>query len=102
MVEEITLVVNGKPATVQVEPRRLLADVLREELRLPGTHVACGYGVCGACTVLLDGEPIRSCLMFAVQAAGRRVPTVGGLVAAEHLHPLHHPLLKDPPPPVAF
>ena len=95
MVQEIALLVNGKPATVQVEPRRLLADVLREELRLPGTHVACGYGVCGACTVLLDGEPVRSCLMFAVQAAGRRVTTVEGLGTVEHLHPLQRAFWEE-------
>ncbi len=95
MVQEIALVVNGKPATIQVEPRRLLADVLRDELRLPGTHVACGYGVCGACTVLLDGEPVRSCLMFAVQAVGRRVTTVEGLGTAEHLHPLQRAFWEE-------
>jgi carbon-monoxide dehydrogenase small subunit len=95
MVKEIALVVNGKPATVQVEPRRLLVDVLREELRLPGTHIACGYGVCGACTVLLDGEPVRSCLMFAVQAVGRRVTTVEGLGTAEHLHPLQRAFWEE-------
>ena len=96
MIEEIALVVNGRPTTARVEPRRLLADVLRDELRLPGTHVACEYGVCGACTVLLDDEPVRSCLMFTVQAAGRRITTVEGLGTAKHLHPLQRAFWEEP------
>jgi carbon-monoxide dehydrogenase small subunit len=84
----IQLEVNGQQVTAQVEPRWLLVDVLRDQLGLLGTHLACGYGTCGACTVQLDGEPVRACLLFAVQAAGHRVTTVEGLGDADRLHPL--------------
>ncbi|HYP18575.1 MAG TPA: (2Fe-2S)-binding protein [Chloroflexia bacterium] len=81
--------VNGRGYTREVEPRLLLSDFLRHELGLTGTHVGCEHGVCGACTVLLDGVPVRSCLTFAVQAAGRSVMTVEGLSAdPDDLHPL--------------
>jgi carbon-monoxide dehydrogenase small subunit len=76
---QITLQVNGVRHRVVVPPRRLLADALRHDLGLTGTHVGCEHGVCGACTVLLDGEPVRSCLVFAVQAEGHDVTTVEGL-----------------------
>lgn len=76
---EITLRVNGVPHTAAVPARRLLSDCLRHDLRLTGTHVGCEHGVCGACTVLLDGRPIRSCLMFAVSADGADLTTVEGL-----------------------
>jgi aerobic-type carbon monoxide dehydrogenase small subunit (CoxS/CutS family) len=86
---EITVTVNGQAYTRAVEPRLLLSDFLRHELHLTGTHVGCEHGVCGACTVLLDGEPVRSCLTFAVQAGGHEVGTVEGLAAdPAHLHPL--------------
>jgi|SRR5579884_3819684 len=85
---DVAFTVNGAPVEVAVEPRWLLADVLRDQLGLTGTHLGCEYGVCGACTVLLDGEPIRSCLLFAVQAQGRHVTTVEGLGTEERLHPL--------------
>ena len=75
----ITLTVNGAPCTAAVEPRKTLADFLREDLRLTGTHLGCEHGVCGACTVMLDGRAVRSCLMFAVQADGADVTTVEGL-----------------------
>jgi len=71
-----------------VEPRVLLSDFLRHELELTGTHVGCEHGVCGACTVLLDGDPVRSCLMLAVQAEGRSITTVEGLATAGRLHPI--------------
>ena len=71
--------VNGRPQLAQVPARLSLVDWLREELRLTGTHVGCEHGVCGACSVLLDGEPVRSCLLYAVQASGHRVTTVEGL-----------------------
>ena len=71
--------VNGKQVTVDVEPRMTLADCLRHELRLTGTHVGCEHGVCGACTVLVDGAAVRSCLMFAVQADGYAITTIEGL-----------------------
>jgi len=75
----IRLTVNGQAQTVEVEPRWLLADVLRERLGWTGTHVGCEHGVCGACTVLLEGRPVRACLLLAVQADGQAVTTVEGL-----------------------
>jgi carbon-monoxide dehydrogenase small subunit len=76
---EVTVRVNGVARTATVPARRLLSDFLRHDLRLTGTHVGCEHGVCGACTVLIDGRPVRSCLMFAVQAAHHEVTTVEGL-----------------------
>jgi aerobic-type carbon monoxide dehydrogenase small subunit (CoxS/CutS family) len=90
--------VNGRVLEADVEPRRLLADVLREDAHLYGTHLGCEHGVCGACTVLVDGEPLRSCLMLAVQADGAEITTVEGLAPDGALHPLqeafreHHAL----------
>ncbi len=85
----ISLTVNGAPHRAPAEPRLLLSDFLRYELGLTGTHVGCEHGVCGACTVLLDGEAVRACLVFAVQADGREVATVEGLAAPDGtLHPL--------------
>jgi carbon-monoxide dehydrogenase small subunit len=77
----LELRVNGEPWTGEVEPRLTLADLLRDRLELTGTHLGCEHGVCGACTVLLDGEPVRSCLALAVQADGSSVTTVEGLPA---------------------
>ena len=77
----ITLTVNGTPYAVEVPARRLLSDCLRHDLRLTGTHVGCEHGVCGCCTVLLDGAPVRSCLTFAVTVDGHAVETVEGLAA---------------------
>ena len=86
---EITFSVNGEKLTVDVEARRTLADALREDLGLTGTHLGCEHGVCGACTVLVDGEPARACLMFAVQVDGCSVATVEGLQGTDGaLHPL--------------
>ncbi len=79
----IELTVNGRTRDVSVPPRMTLVDCLRDELRLTGTHVGCEHGVCGACSVLLDGAPIRSCLMFAVQAEGHEITTVEGLADAD-------------------
>jgi aerobic carbon-monoxide dehydrogenase small subunit len=87
-VREITLAVNGSECVVEVEARLLLADLLRDKLALTGTHIGCEQGVCGACTVLVDGVATRSCLMFAVQAAGARVTTVEALGAESDLGPL--------------
>jgi len=84
----ITLTVNGREVAAEVETRTSLADFLRHEIALTGTHVGCEHGVCGACTVLLDGLSVRSCLMLAVQAAGRAVTTVEGLADGEALNPL--------------
>jgi carbon-monoxide dehydrogenase small subunit len=86
---DVTFSVNGERVRLDVEPRRTLADALREDLGLTGTHLGCEHGVCGACTVLVDGEPARACLMFAVQADGSSVTTVEGLQGADgQLHPL--------------
>lgn len=85
---DVMLRVNGTDRTVRVEPRRTLADALRDDCGLTGTHLGCEHGVCGACTVLLDGEPVRSCLVFAVQCEGAEIRTVEGLATAEDLHPL--------------
>ena len=91
----IALIVNGTPHELKVPPRLLLADLLRDRLSLTGTKIGCAMGACGACTVLLDGEPVRACLMFAVQAAGRSVRTVEDLVApGGDLHPLQDALRK--------
>jgi carbon-monoxide dehydrogenase small subunit len=85
---DLVLEVNGRSYEIRVEPRRTLADALREDCGLTGTHLGCEHGVCGACTVLVDGEPVRSCLMFAVQAEGAAIRTVEGLANGEELHPL--------------
>jgi carbon-monoxide dehydrogenase small subunit len=82
------LTVNGVPYEAFVEPRMTLVDFLRAELALTGTHVGCEHGVCGSCTVLFDGEPVRSCLMFAVQADGHEIRTVEDLGTMEEMHPL--------------
>ena len=85
----LTLTVNGRTYTREVEPRLLLSDFLRHHLGLTGTHVGCEHGVCGACTVLLDGAAVRSCLMLAVQANGAAITTVEGLAAPDGtLHPI--------------
>ncbi len=85
---DVTLKVNGRTSTLSVEPRKLLVDVLREDLGLTGTHIGCEHGVCGTCTVLRDGESIRSCTTFAVQADGAEIRTVEGLAKGPELHPL--------------
>jgi CO/xanthine dehydrogenase Mo-binding subunit len=84
----ISLTVNGQPHVAEVEPRRLLVDFLREDLGLPGTHIGCEHGVCGTCTVLLNGASIRSCITLAVQADGADISTVEGLARDGELHPL--------------
>lgn len=86
--QTVRLIVNGEERTGEVETRKLLADFLREDLGLTGTHLACEHGVCGACTVLLNQKLVRSCLMFAVQAHGAEVMTVEGLAGGETLHPI--------------
>jgi aerobic-type carbon monoxide dehydrogenase small subunit (CoxS/CutS family) len=84
----ISLTVNGRRHVAAVEPRRLLVDFLREDLGLAGTHIGCEHGVCGTCTVLLDGASIRSCITLAVQADGADISTVEGLAEGGELHPL--------------
>ena len=85
---DVSLQVNGVPHEARVPARRLLSDLLRHDLRLTGTHVGCEHGVCGACTVLLDGRPARSCLMLAVTADGHQVTTVEGLGTPDDMHPV--------------
>ncbi len=84
----VEITVNGLTYNRQVEPRRLLSDFLREDLDLRGTHVGCEHGICGACTVLVSGHTVRSCLMFAVQANGAEITTIEGLAKNGELHPL--------------
>ena len=94
----ITAIINGAKHSATVEPRRSLVDFLRHDLGLVGTHVGCEHGVCGACTVMLDGRTVRSCLLFAAQADGSEVTTIEGIGTDEALHPLqaafqqHHAL----------
>ncbi len=85
---DLVVTVNGARYERTVEPRLLLSDFLRHELGLTGTHVGCEHGVCGACTILFDGQPARSCLMFAVQANGHEVTTVESLGTPDNLHPI--------------
>jgi carbon-monoxide dehydrogenase small subunit len=95
---DVSVEINGRTVETRVEPRLLLSDFLRHELGLTGTHVGCEHGVCGACTVLLDGAAVRSCLVFAVQAHGHAIHTVESLADGDVLHPLqeafreHHAL----------
>ena len=88
MSETISIDVNGIARPLDVDARRTLADVLREELGLTGTHLGCEHGVCGACTILLDGRPARACLMLAVQADGAAVTTIEGLADGDEMHPV--------------
>src|SRR5262249_30090603 len=82
---DLVLTLNGRDHHVRVEPRRTLVDAIREDCGQTGTHIGCEHGVCGACTVLVDGAPVRSCLMFAVQAAGKAIRTIEGLAAGDEL-----------------
>lgn len=88
MKQPLVLTVNGRNHEIFVEPRKTLADALREDCGLTGTHLGCEHGVCGACTILLDGDPIRSCLMFAIQCQGVEIRTVEGLADGDELHPM--------------
>ena len=88
----ITLDVNGVAHPIEVEPRKLLSDALREDCRLTGTHVGCEHGVCGACTVWIDGHPARACLTFAAQMEGHAITTIEGIGAGDRLTPLQQAL----------
>jgi carbon-monoxide dehydrogenase small subunit len=85
---DVTLNVNGRDHLLRLEPRRTLLDAIREECGLTGTHMGCEHGVCGACTVLVNGKSARACLMFAVQAQGAAIRTIEGLAAGDALHPV--------------
>ena len=91
----VTLTVNGRAYDIEVEPRRTLADAIREGCGLTGTHLGCEHGVCGACTILFDGAPVRSCLIFAVQAEGAALRTVEGLADGQSLHPLQQAFIDN-------
>jgi len=92
---EICLDINSKVYRVTIEPRKTLADVIREDCGQTGTHLGCEHGVCGACTVLIDGEPVRSCLIFAVQAQKNKIRTVEGLQSEEKLHPMQESFIRN-------
>src|SRR5438552_14259091 len=85
---DITLTINGRDHAIRVEPRKTLVDAIRDDCGQTGTHIGCEHGVCGSCTVILDDDAVRSCLMFAVQAQGRKIRTVEGLANGDELHPL--------------
>jgi carbon-monoxide dehydrogenase small subunit len=91
---DITLTINGQDYSVAVEPRRTLADAIREDCGQTGTHIGCEHGVCGACTVLVDDVPARACLMFAIQADGKRIRTVEGLAVDGKMHPLQQAFME--------
>ncbi|HEU0071420.1 MAG TPA: (2Fe-2S)-binding protein [Alphaproteobacteria bacterium] len=91
----ITLNINGANHSVSVEPRRTLADTIRDDCGQTGTHLGCEHGICGSCTVIIDGEPMRSCLMFAVQADGRKIRTIEGLAKGDQLHPLQRAFIDN-------
>ena len=87
---DITLTINGRDYPIQVEARKTLVDAIRDDCGQTGTHIGCEHGICGTCTVILDDDAVRSCLMFAVQAHGRKLRTVEGLASGDELHPLQH------------
>jgi aerobic carbon-monoxide dehydrogenase small subunit len=92
---DITLNINGRDYAVQAEARRTLVDVIRDDCGLTGTHIGCEHGVCGACTIILDDEAVRACLMFAVQANGRKIRTVEGLADGDRLHPIQQAFIDN-------
>ena len=91
---DITLNINGRDYPVRAEARRILVDVIRDDCGQTGTHIGCEHGICGACTVILDDQAVRACLMFAVQAQGKRIRTVEGLAQGDKLHPLQAAFIK--------
>ena len=92
---DITLTINGEAHAIRVESRRTLADAIREDCGQTGTHIGCEHGVCGACTVLVNGEPVRSCLMFAQQADGKQIRTVEGLANGDEMHPMQRAFMEN-------
>jgi aerobic carbon-monoxide dehydrogenase small subunit len=92
---DIILNINGEAHDIRVESRRTLADAIREDCGQTGTHIGCEHGVCGACTVLVNGEPVRSCLMFAQQADGKEIRTVEGLANGDEMHPMQRAFMDN-------
>ncbi|MFT5133003.1 MAG: carbon-monoxide dehydrogenase small subunit [Gammaproteobacteria bacterium] len=92
---DITLDINAQQYEVSVEPRQTLVDVIRQDCGLSGTHVGCEQGVCGSCTIIIDGVAIRSCLMFAVQAQGKEIKTIEGMAKDGHLHPIQRAFTEN-------
>ncbi|MES2030286.1 MAG: (2Fe-2S)-binding protein [Pseudomonadota bacterium] len=92
---DITLTINGRSHAIRVEARRTLVDAIREDCGQTGTHIGCEHGVCGACTVLVNGEPVRSCLMFAQQADGKEIRTVEGLADGDEMHPMQRAFMEN-------
>ena len=92
---DITFTINGRDYAVSVDARRTLADVIREDCGQTGTHLGCEHGICGACTVIVDGAPVRSCLMFGVQADGCDIRTVEGLADGDRLHPMQRAFMEN-------
>jgi carbon-monoxide dehydrogenase small subunit len=92
---EITLTINGCSHRIRIDPRRTLVDAIRDDCGQTGTHIGCEHGVCGACTILVDGEPVRACLMFAVQAEGCQIRTVEGLANGDDLSPLQQAFIEN-------
>ena len=92
---DITLNINGRDYPIRVEPRKTLVDAIRDDCGQTGTHIGCEHGVCGTCTVIVDGEAVRSCLMFAVQAQGKKIRTVEGLADGDELHPLQRAFIDN-------
>jgi len=95
MAENVTFTVNGSSETITTDPARSLLDVLREDLGLTGTKYGCGEGACGACTVLLDGKPIRSCITPAAEAAGKDITTIEGIAEGDQLHPVQEAFAEE-------
>ena len=91
---DITLNINGRDYAIRVEPRKTLVDAIRDDCGQTGTHIGCEHGICGACTIILDDEAVRACLMFAVQAQGKKIRTVEGLAQRDKLHPLQESFIK--------
>jgi len=91
---DITLNINGRDHAIRVEPRKTLVDAIRDDCGQTGTHIGCEHGICGACTVIVDDQAVRSCLMFAVQAQGKKIRTVEGLAQGDRLHPLQAAFIK--------
>ena len=93
--KDITLTINGRDHNVSVDPRWTLADVIRDHCGQTGTHLGCEHGICGACTVLVDDAPVRSCLMFGIQADGKKIRTVEGLANGNEYHPLQKAFMEN-------